>query len=362
MARPGREPAGSAPTVGKVARHRFLLSLAVLAVIAIVAGIFSWYVHWSRIEKTDNAYLESDVVVIAPKISGYITAVAVQDNQPVKRGQELVRIDGESYQATLEMATARVAEREADLARYEAEVKRQNTALVKAKALVSIAEATLKDAEREAGRFERLAKTGADTVQRRDQAYLARNVATEKLISARAAVESEQLRGDILAAQVLQGRASLQAARANVVAATSDIKGTTINSPIAGAIGDRTVRTGQYVEAGTRLMTVVPSSDIHIVANFKETQLRYMRAGQPVEIEIDALPGPPVSGVVESLAPGTGAQFALLPPENATGNFTRIVQRVPVRIALALTDEQRSRLRPGLSATVKVDTRGVERP
>ncbi len=162
-----------------------------------------------------------------------------------------------------------------------------------------------------------------------------------------------------LTSQVAQGRAQGQAARAQLAAASVDVGATQLTAPIGGRIGDKTVTIGQFVQAGTRLMSIVPLDRLYITANFKETQLALMRPGQPVAIEIDALDGVRVKGRVESLAPGTGAQFSLLPPQNATGNFTKITQRVPVRVSIEATPAARRLLVPGLSVSVTVDTRGA---
>jgi membrane fusion protein, multidrug efflux system len=332
-----------------------------MAAIALLIALWVWYQQWRYIEKTDNAYLQADAVVIAPRIAGNIIELAVSDNQVVAREQTLVRIDPSTYRAVLDAAAAEVAQRKAELARIDVDIRRQREIQTEADAQVNVTEAAARIAEVEAGRFERLAKTGADTIQHRDEANTTREQTRNQLIAVRAASRSAVLQAELLQAQVTQGRAALQAAEARLRAAQTDMDATTIRSPIDGIVGDRTVRVGQFAQPGTRLLTVVPGGETYLVANFKETQLRYMRVGQHAEVEIDALPGPPIKAVVESLAPGTGAEFALLPPDNATGNFTRIVQRVPVRIALELDEKTRALLRPGLSATVHIDTRNVER-
>ncbi|HEY4804602.1 MAG TPA: HlyD family secretion protein, partial [Paraburkholderia sp.] len=174
-----------------------------------------------------------------------------------------------------------------------------------------------------------------------------------------AAVTSSRSQIAALNAQLSQARAQLEAARANAAQSQLDLDNTVVKSALAGRVGDRTVRVGQYVQPGTRMLTVVPVQSTYLTANFKETQIGRMRAGQPVELHVDALPGHTLHGVVDSFSPGTGAQFALLPPENATGNFTKIVQRVPVRIRLETGPDTRSVLLPGMSVTVDVDTRSA---
>jgi membrane fusion protein (multidrug efflux system) len=179
------------------------------------------------------------------------------------------------------------------------------------------------------------------------------------LTAAKAAVDVASRQLESLKAQIGQGEAAVKAAEAKVRSAEADLAGIDIAAPAAGQVGDRTVRVGQYVQPGTRLMTIVPVQDLYLVANFKETQVGHMRPGQPVTIAVDALPDAKVSGTVDSLSPGTGTEFALLPPENATGNFTKIVQRVPVRIHLNPDPELRDALRPGLSVEAEVDTKSA---
>jgi membrane fusion protein (multidrug efflux system) len=332
----------------------------------ILAAGIAFFLYWWLIgrywEGTDNAYVQADAVVISPKVAGYVAEVAVGDNQQVTARQLLVRIDAAPYQASADLADAQVAAGRADLIRYQADVRRQQAIAAEMAAQAAVAETAARLAIGDAGRFERLASTGADTVQRRDTAAAERDMTRSRLAAARAAAESAQRQIAAMEAQVGQGQAALRAAEARSRSAKADLTGGRISSPIAGVIGDRTVRVGQYVQPGTRLMTVVPTQALFLIANFKETQLKRMRVGQPVQVHVDALDGPAIDGIIDSLAPGTGAQFALLPPENATGNFTKIVQRVPVRIRLQLDAAQRAALRPGLSAEVEVDTRGDQRP
>jgi len=202
-----------------------------------------------------------------------------------------------------------------------------------------------------------LAEIGADAVRFSDEAVSNRDKRAGQLIAAKATVEVATRQLESLNAQIGQGEAALKAAEPKLRSAESDLEGVSIAAPVAGQVGDRTVRVGQYVQPGTRLMTVVPVRDLYLVANFKETQVGRMRPGQPVEITVDALPGAKVDGTIDSLAPGTGSEFALLPPENATGNFTKIVQRVPVRIRIAADDVVRQALRPGLSVEAEVNTK-----
>jgi membrane fusion protein (multidrug efflux system) len=340
-------------------RARMMLGIGAAA-LALAAGAYwlqGWWTHGRFIETTNNAYLQADTVVVAPKIAGYVTAVAVADNQIVTRGQVLARIDPAQYQSAYDMAGAELAQRRADLARFAADAARQEAAQAEAVAQVAVVQAASRLADTEAVRFRQLAKTGAETAERRDQADSTREQSTAQLAVSRAAVVTATRAVDSLRAQIDQGRAAVAAAEARLRGARADLDGVVLTAPVAGVVADRSVRVGQYVQAGTRLLSVVPVQSIYLLANFKETQLARMHPGQPATVTLDALPGVTLAGTVESISPGTGADFALLPPENATGNFTKIVQRVPVRIALAVDPSRRGVLRSGLSAEAAVDTR-----
>ncbi len=327
----------------------------------LVAVIGVWFFHYWTVgrflESTNNAYLRADAVVISPKISGYVREVLVGDNQTVTAGQMLIRIDATSYQAAKDMAEADVAQRQADLLRFRADAARQEAVRAEAVAQVGVAEAGARFAAGDAVRRQYLAKIGADAARGSDQAISARDQTAGQVTAAKATVEVATRQLDSLNAQIGQGEAALKAAEAKLRSVESDLDGVAIVAPNAGQVGDRTVRVGQYVQPGTRLMTVVPVQDVYLIANFKETQVGRMRPGQPVDIAVDALPGIKVTGIVDSLAPGTGSEFALLPPENATGNFTKIVQRVPVRIKVTADQSVREALRPGLSVEAEVDTK-----
>jgi membrane fusion protein (multidrug efflux system) len=340
-------------------KHRRALIGGVAFLVFVAGG--GWFAdYWMAgrfLESTNNAYLRADAVVISPKISGYVTQVSVADNQTVGAGQMLIRIDPTPYQAARDMAEAELAQRQADLIRFRADAARQEAVRTEAVAQVSVAEAAARFASSDAARRVHLAEIGADAIRFSDEAVSNRDKTAGQLTAAHAAVQVATRQLDSLNAQIGQGEAALKAAEAKLRSAASDLEGVIIAAPVAGQVGDRTVRVGQYVQPGTRLMTVVPVNDVYLVANFKETQVGRMRPGQPVEISVDALPGAEVKGTVDSLAPGTGSEFALLPPENATGNFTKIVQRVPVRIRILADEAIRAALRPGLSVEAEVNTR-----
>jgi membrane fusion protein (multidrug efflux system) len=322
-----------------------------------VLALAYWWLVGRFMQSTDDAYLQADSVTVAPKVSGYITDVYVGDNVTVKPGDPLVRLDSRQYQAALDQAQATVDAREADIQRAQAGIQQQRAAIEQAKAQQLVAQVASRHAEDEVRRYAPLASTGAESGDQLSVLTSNRDQARATLAADTAAVDQAQARITDLTAQIAQARAQLEAAQASARQSQLDMQDTLVRSTLGGRVGDRTVRVGQYAQPGTRLMTIVPVQSVYLTANFKETQIGRMRAGQHARIHVDALPDADIHGVVDSFAPGTGSEFALLPPENATGNFTKIVQRVPVRIRLDTDDQTRKLLVPGLSVTVDVDTR-----
>ncbi|HWX11567.1 MAG TPA: HlyD family secretion protein [Trinickia sp.] len=351
------KPGGAVP--GRPKRRRLLIVLVIALAIAGAIWLSQWWTVGRFIESTDDAYLQADGVTVAPKVSGYVTEVLVADNQTVPAGAPLVRLDTRQYQASVDQAQATVDAREADLQRAQADLLQDNAKVAQAKAEEQVARVALQHAEDNVRRYAPLAATGAETTERLADLMSTRDEARATLASNAAAVHSAETQITAATAQIAQAGAQIEAARANLQQVKLDLRDTTLYSPFAGRVGDRTVRVGQYVQPGTRLLTVVPVQNVYLEANFKETQVGRMRVGQPATLHVDALQGIDLHGVVDSFAPGTGAQFALLPPENATGNFTKIVQRVPVRIRIETGPQTRRVLLPGLSVTVDVDTRSA---
>jgi membrane fusion protein (multidrug efflux system) len=333
--------------------------MGLVGVAAICAGVYG--VHWwtvgRHIETTDDAFLQADNVVVAPKVGGYVTQVFARANQAVKRGDPLVRVDVRHYQAAADQAQATIDARQADIRRVEADILQQQAQLSQASAQAESARLTLIHAQHELDRHAPLAATGATTDERLADLRSNRDQAVAQLAASTAAVKAAEGRLKSSQAQIAQSKAQVTAAVAALSQNRVDLDDTTVRAAIDGRVGDLTVRMGQFVQPGTRMMTVVPTQDVYAVANFKETQIGRMRVGQPVVLHVDALPDVALQGTVESFAPGTGAQFSLLPSENATGNFTKIVQRVPVRIRLKADPAQQGRLLPGLSVTIEVNTR-----
>ncbi len=349
----------SASPARRPSRRLVLIVLGMIALIAAAAWGARWWTVGRFIESTDDAYLQADSVTVAPKVAGYITEVYVADNQVVKPGDPLVHLDARQYQVSLDQALATVDARTADIERAQADIKQQQANIEQTVAQQQVARVSARHASDEVRRYAPLAATGAESTERLAELTSTRDQAVATLAANAAAVAAARTQIASSTAQLSQARAQLEAARASAQQSRLDLENTIVRSVLGGTVGDRTVRVGQYVQPGTRLLTVVPVQNTYLTANFKETQIGRMRVGQPVEMRIDALSGQTLHGVVDSFSPGTGSQFALLPPENATGNFTKIVQRVPVRIRLETGPETRSVLLPGLSVTVDVDTRSA---
>ena len=355
------EPAPPRPPVLEQPRVRLMLSVAVLAVLAAGGGL---YAHWSlygRFQQTTNdAYLQADQVTVSPKIAGYVAKVLVGDNQDVAAGQPLVQIDPVDTQDRLLQTSAQAAKAGAAREQIKAQIAAQEAQLDQARAQADAAQAADLFARAEVQRYAPLAKSGADSRERFEQLATEGARARAQLQGADAGLAAAARQLGALKAALKAAEADQKAADAAVHQASHDADSAVIRASIDGRVGDRSVRQGQFVSPGMKLMSVVPMQSVYLVANFKETQIGLMRVGQPVRVKLDALPGRPIDGVVDSFSPGTGAQFALIPPSNATGNFTKIVQRVPVRIRLTPPAELKGLLTPGLSADVEVDTRPQE--
>jgi membrane fusion protein (multidrug efflux system) len=359
-----RDEAKPPPDPVKDARRRrrnWLIAAVVGAVVLIAAAWFAWYwfstLRW--LESTDDAYTQADAVVIAPKVAGYVSDLSVTDNQRVKAGDTLLRIDPRDYKTALDQAQANVAAAEADIANIDAQLTMQQAQITQAHADIASAQAALTFSQQNYARYAALARTGAGTVQQAQQTQSDLGTKQATVAHDEAALKATTDQVAVLRTQRQKSVATLAQDRAQLDQAQINLGYTTIKSPVDGAVGDRSVQQGQYVQVGDRLMSIVPmEKSIYVVANFKETEIEQMFRGEAVDLTIDTFSGVDFKGTVDSLAPGSGAQFALLPPENATGNFTKIVQRVPVKIVLHDVPQQRlDQLRPGLSVVATVDLR-----
>jgi membrane fusion protein, multidrug efflux system len=364
----GSQLVGHARTVGDTAttrtgRFRWSVKRLLIAALALAflaaAAIYGDY-YWTTgrfLVTTDDAYVDAHSVLISPKVSGYISEVPIDDNQPVKAGQVLARIDPRDYQTALDQARANVAAAQASIDTLNQQIAQQKLIVEQDNQTVTSDQAALVFSQQDFQRYSDLAKTGYGTVQRAQQAQADIREKQATLQHDTTAVRAAEQQINIFQAQLAQAKATLAQQQAMQHQAELNLSYTTIAAPMSGTVGVRTLRVGQYVQPGTQLMAVVPLEGVYITANYKETELTDMRPGQPVTIAIDTFPGITVHGQVDSLAPASGQEFALLPPDNATGNFTKIVQRIPVKIAVDPKDPLAGLLRPGMSVEPTVDTR-----
>jgi membrane fusion protein (multidrug efflux system) len=372
----GPRPAAS-PVPAKSSARRFILPI--LAVAAFVYGGFKaydWFVEGRFLVSTDDAYVGAETAIIAAKVSGHVVEVAVAQNQKVRAGDLLARIDDGDYQLAVDAAKAKIGTQDATIERIGQQMEAQKAVIAGAEAQIALAksqqasaEADQQRAELEFQRSQKLADSNFGSQQRLEQATADRARTTAALAGAKAALASAEaaLLGAKSNLSVMQAQ-RLEAQRARVELANAeqkaerDLSFTEIRAPFDGVVGNKAVEIGQFEQPGARLMALVALDSAYVDANFKETQLGDLRPGQRVDVAVDALDGRVVSGVVKSLAPASGAQFALIPPDNATGNFTKVVQRIPVRIALDPAATKDGGLRPGLSVVVAVHTRDDKEP
>jgi membrane fusion protein (multidrug efflux system) len=353
-------PADASPDPTLAPRRRYArqvrgaaLALAVLA--ALLGG--NWYLQVGRyLESTDNATIHGDIAILAARIEGHVAEILVADNQHVAAGQPLIRLDDRDWRARLAEAEAATSAAAAAVETAGRQVAQQDAAIAQAVAALDQARAEAVRARADAGRANSLVGGGWTSRQALDRAEAETRKADAGVVAADAAITAARAQKSVLEATAGERRAALARAQAAAEVARIDLDNTVIRAPFAGQVGNRAAQLGQFVRPGTNLIALAPEARaLYVVANFKETQLARMRPGQPVAIGIDAL-GETLPGRVDSLAPATGALFSLLPPENATGNFTKIVQRVPVRITIEAADRT-ALLRPGLSVVPSVDTR-----
>jgi membrane fusion protein (multidrug efflux system) len=337
-------------------RKSIVIGVLSLLLLGLAGGGLWWWTVARFVVSTDNAYVEADMAVMSPKLEGYVAEVVVADNQKVESGQVLVRLVDDDYRAKLAEAEAQFAADQAALATAVKQVELQQSVIAEAEALVVSAEAELVRAEQDYRRKEKMVAARVVGQDDYDQAEAAWRKAQAEVARTQAALVAERGRLAVQEAARVEAEAAVARAEAQRQLAQQDLDNTVIRAPFAGTVGNRAVEVGQYVRAGTALMAVVPLPEVYVVANFKETQIERLIQGQSVEIDVDAFPGQTLVGHVESFSPASGALFSLLPPENATGNFTKIVQRLPVRIAV---DDQplKAQLKPGMSVVVSIDTR-----
>jgi len=302
-------------------------------------------------QSTDDAYVQADFTVVAPQVSGTVDAVLVRDNQHVKEGELLAIIDDRDFSIAVDAAKAQVAAADAGIASLEAQLIQQDIAIRQAQAAVAGDNAALTLARANQTRYRSLAADGSGSVQALQQAEAQSGIQSAARDKSQAGLQAARQRVDILKADLGKARAALVQAQAARAAAELKLSYTRIRAPVGGTIGQKSVRVGAFVNAGKPLLAIVPLDQVYITANFRETQLARIQAGQAVDIAVDALPGATLKGTVDSLGPASGATYAAVAPVNASGNFTKIVQRLPIRIRIDPGQPLTAQLRAGMSVT-----------
>ncbi|MBN8944054.1 MAG: HlyD family secretion protein [Rhizobiales bacterium] len=341
----------------KSSRKRFVLALIAAAVIG-AGGWFgyNWYVEGRFLVSTDDAYVKADTTILAAKISGYVTEVAVRDNVAVRAGDVLARIDDGDYRLAVEAAAAKVATQDSTIQRIEAQRVAQDAAVAQARAQLAAAEADTQRTVSALARAQRLISQEFASQAAVDTAKADRDRNLAQVEQAKAAITGAEAQVAVLKAQRSEAERVKGELQNALDRAKRDLDFTVVRAPVDGVVGNRVVQIGQFVQPGTRLLALVATASIYVEANLKETQVGRITLGDSVDVSVDAFSGQPIHGRVESIAPASGAIFSLLPPENATGNFTKIVQRIPVRIALDPQAVAHGRLRPGMSVITTIRT------
>jgi membrane fusion protein (multidrug efflux system) len=359
----------AAPGGAKSAAHGLGLGLnkrsliAAAAAIAIIAGgAFGteWWVSGRYVISTDDAYVHAHNTTLASKISGYVASIPVEDNATIHAGDVIATIDDGDYKLAADAARERVATQQATVDRIGRQVIAQNASIDQARAQMVSAQANAKRMKLELDRQQALAAQKFASQQTLEQAQANRDQSSAAVDNAQAGIDAASANLDVLKAQQQEAARTLDEFKTALAKAERDFSFTVIRAPVDGVFSNRAVQTGDYVQTGQRIASLVPLDDVYVDANFKETQLARLQPGQPVSISVDALPDHAIAGRVESLSPASGAVFSLLPPDNATGNFTKIVQRLPVRIDVPADVAAKQVLRPGMSVVVSVNTKPVK--
>ena len=367
---PGNEPGPALPLAqpggtGRVTRQsqrrwRMRLVAVTAGLLALGGGAYFaqyWWITGRYIITTDDAYVGARSSTLAPKVSGYIAEVAVEDNAHVTAGDVVVRIDDGDYRLAVQTARDQVAVQQAAIDRLGRQVTAQETSVAQAKAQLASARAAATRTDLELKRQQELATRQINSRAALEQAQANYDQAVAAVQAGEAGVESAIANVEVLKAQKEEAARTLQQYQTALTKSERDLSFTVIRAPFDGVVGNRAVQVGDYVQPTQRLASLVPLVAVYIDANFKETQVASLKAGQPVSISVDALPGQSIQGRVASVAPASGSVFSLLPPDNATGNFTKIVQRLPVRILIPADLAEQGILRPGMSVVVKVNTK-----
>ena len=348
---------GAAPAKPKLSRK----AIATAALLAVLAG-GGWYGHyyWTAgryLVSTDDAYVGAKNTTLAAKVSGYVEAVTVDDNAQVHAGDVIAKIDDGDYRLAVDSARGKVVTQQATIERIGKQIDAQQAAIDQAKAQLTSAQAGATRADLELARQQALAARDYASKQALETAQANKDQSKAAVAGAQAAVEAADANVAVLKAQQEEAARSLKELQTALAKAERDLSFTAIRAPMDGVVGNRAMQVGDYVQPGQRLANLVPLDAVYVDANFKETQLAKLKPGQPVKIAVDAFGGDKIDGTVVSVAPASGSVFSLLPPDNATGNFTKVVQRVPVRIQVPLELAEKGALRPGTSVVVSIDTK-----
>ncbi|TIO08921.1 MAG: HlyD family secretion protein [Mesorhizobium sp.] len=355
---PAISPPAEAPAKKKRSARSLLLPIIALGLLG--AGAWYGYHYWTDgrfMISTDDAYVQADMAFISPKISGYVDQVKVTENQQVKAGDPLLIVDNGDYKIAVAQAEAQIATLSKTLDRIDAQTEAARATLEQAQAQKTADQAAADNAARVQARAAQLLKTHVGTQAQLDDAQTAVEQANAALVGADAQIAAAQANIGVLQAQRAETASTLASLQLAQDKAARDLSFTVLRAPYDGVVGNRSVEQGDLISPGQKLAVIVPMDKLYIVANFKETQLAQLVPGEKVRISVDAIDGEDFEGTVSSLAPASGAVFSLLPPENATGNFTKVVQRVPVRIDVPADVLKTGRLRAGLSVVVAVDSR-----
>jgi membrane fusion protein (multidrug efflux system) len=341
-------------------KRRLFIFLAILALIA--AALFGhWLLIGRYLESTDNAYVQGEITRVSSQLGARIEQVLVQDNQHVEKGELLLLLESADFELAKQRALATLATREAELSQARSTLDQQASLIAASQADVVASEATLSRTELDLARAKALRKPGFISEERVTTLTADSHIARAQVSKAKADLQAQRQQVNTLNAEIKRLEAQIVSARSDLAQAELNLTRTQIHAPVSGFIGQRAARNGQVVQAGAYLLSLVPDQDIWVQANFKETQIGRMRPGQKAELIFDSFPDSPIEGSVDSLFAASGAQFSLLPPDNATGNFTKVVQRIPVKLTFAADNPLKGLIRPGMSVEVKVDISGDTR-
>ena len=335
-------------------KRRLLIFVLIVSLIAL--GFFAqWFFRGRFYESTDNAYVQGEITRVSSQLGARIVEVLVGDNEHVQQGQLLVRLEGDDFHLAVDRANAALAMREAERTQAQSKLTQQASLIAAGEAKVASSQASLGRSQIDLSRAQTLRKPGYVSEERVTTLSADNHIARSQVTMAQADLQGQRQQVNALNAEIKRLDALIANARTDLAQAELNLTRSDIHAPISGLVGQRAARNGQYVQAGAYLLSIVPDQDIWIQANFKETQIGHMQPGQKAALTFDAYSDTPIEARVDSLFAASGAQFSLLPPDNATGNFTKVVQRIPVKLTFAADNPLKGKIRPGMSVTVKVN-------